>query len=311
MRIEFKAKKLFERIPVDEHLKMYYEMVMMSFVDQVSERIDTSKLAAIIVPEDFRTEVMTFQKSIGERPSLTKNEYAEAFSKLLYDKSQDTYYVFLESCIAQYIIGDKFVAVFAKGEDTDTFLDRRSVALTMLTHEMAHASIYERIWGNDEVKKESLLRYLSTILFDEYCACRISNSLVTGSANASNQVQICELEELIEHARGRFGNNEININQFADILFQHTELILKYVVSYVGAQHGRGAQDIDYTDGYIAKITPIFARKLNRLFDNLEAGRTLDFGVISDVIQLYFDTMGIKMVENKSGFALGINDRET
>ena len=83
------------------------------------------------------------------------------------------------------------------------------------------------------------------------------------------------------------------------------------MVSYVGAQHGRGAQDIDYTDGYIAKITPIFARKLNRLFDNLEAGRTLDFGVISDVIQLYFDTMGIKMVENKSGFALGINDRET
>ena len=171
MRVEFRAKKLFERIPVEEQLKTYYETAVMSFAKLVSQRIDISKLAAIIVPEDFRAEVMAFQESIGEKPSVTKNEHAEAFGKMLYDKRQAAYYVFLDSCIAQYIMGDELVSVFTEGEDDGTFLNRRSVALTMLAHEMAHASIHEQIWGNDEAKKESLLGYLSTILFDEYCAC--------------------------------------------------------------------------------------------------------------------------------------------
>lgn len=82
MTVEFRATNLFDTIPVNEQIRACYETVIMSFVDQVGQNIDVSKLAAIIIPENFVSEVISFQKSIGEKLSVTKNEHAEALGKV-------------------------------------------------------------------------------------------------------------------------------------------------------------------------------------------------------------------------------------
>lgn len=308
MRVEFRAKKLFDMVPVEEQIKTCYETTIFAFASQVVQQIDVSKLAAIIIPEDFLAEVIEFQKSIGEQPSVTKSEHAEALGKMLYDRRQDAYYVFLDSCIAQYIMSDDFMAVFLQGENPNAYLSRRKAALNMLTHEMAHISIYDRLWMNGKVRNKSILSYFSAIIFDEYSACRISNSLVIDPLNSSNQNQICELEKLIAHECDRYKNQQINTKQFADVLFQHTELILKHMAYYVGTQHGQENQNAYYAEGSIAKVAPIFSRRLQHLFVDLKERKPLDFWSISDLIVLYFDTMGIQMVEYESGFAIGIKD---
>ena len=78
---------------------------------------------------------------------------------------------------------------------------------------------------------------------------------------------------------------------------------------YVGAQHGQKQQNIDYDEGYIATVAPIFSRKLHRLFETMEAEESLTYKAISDLIILYFDIMGIQMVEYESGFAIGIKEK--
>lgn len=309
MRVEFRATNLFDTIPVNEQIRACYETVIMSFVDQVGHNIDVSKLAAIIIPENFVSEVISFQESIGEKLSVTKNEHAEALGKMLYDKKYDAYYIFLDSCIAQYIMSDDLITVFSQGDNRDTYLSRRKSALNMLAHEMVHISIYERIWAHDEIRSKSILSYLAAICFDEYCACRISNSLVIDPLKSSNHNQICELEKLIARERDKYKSQQLDVKQFADILFQYTELILKYMVYYIGAQHGQEQQNIEYAEGYIATVAPMFSRKLDRLFETMEAEESLTYKAISDLIILYFDIMGIQVVEYESGFAIGIKER--
>ncbi len=311
MRVEFRATNLFDTIPVNEQIRARYETVIMSFIDQVGQSIDVSKLAAIIIPENFVSEVISFQESIGEKPSVTKNEHAEALGKMLYDRKQDAYYIFLDSCIAQYIMSDDLITVFSQGDNQDTYLNRRKSALNMLAHEMTHISFYERIWGNGEVRTKSILRYLSAILVDEYCACRVANSLVIDPLSISNQTQICELEKLIACERDRYKDQQTNVNQFMGILFQHAELIVKYMAYYIGAQHGQKQQNVNYTEGYITKVAPMFSRRLHRLFDNVESGKSPDLVSVSDLIIQYFDIMGIKVVEYQSGLAVGIKDKRS
>lgn len=310
MRVEFRATNLFDTVPVDEQIKAYYETVIISFVNQVAQSIDVSKLAAIIIPKDFISEVVAFQESIGEKPSVTKNEHAEAMGKMLYDRKLDAYYVFLNSCIAQYILSDELMSVFSQGTNQDTYLSRRKTALNMLAHEMVHVSLYERIWAHDEIRSKSILSHLAAICFDEYCACRISNSLVIDPLKSSNHNQICELEKLIASERDKYQSQQLNTMQFADMLFQYSELILKYMAYYIGAQHGQEQQNIDYADGYIATIAPMFSRKLHHLFETMEAEELLTYKAISDLIILYFDIMGIQMVEDESGFAIGIKEKK-
>lgn len=311
MRVEFRATNIFDALPINEQIGACYETVITTFVDQVAQSIDVSKLSAIIIPEDFIAEVIAFQESIGEKPSVTKNGYAEALGKMLYDRNQDAYYVFLDSCIAQYILSDDLIAFFSQGVNQDTYLSRRKSALNMLAHEMVHISIYERIWAHNEIRSKSILSYLAAICFDEYCACRISNSLVIDPLKSSNHNQICELEKLIASERDKYKSQRIDEKQFADILFQYTELILKYMVYYIGAQHGQEQHNIDYAEGYIATVAPMFSRKLHRLFETTKAEESLTYKVISDLIVLYFDIMGIQMVEYESGFAIGIKEKRS
>ena len=260
MRIEFRATSIFDTIPVNEQIRACYETVITSFVNQVAQSIDISKLSAIIIPEDFIVEVIALQEAIGEKPSVTKNEHAEALGKMLYDRNQDAYYVFLDSCIAQYILSDDLIAVFSLGSNQDTYLDRRKSALNMLAHELVHISLYERIWAHDEIRSKSILSYLAAICFDEYCACRISNSLVIDPLKSSNHKQICDLEKMIASERAKYQSQQLNTRQFADALFQCSELILKYMAYYVGAHHGQEQQSIDYDEGYIATVAPMFSK---------------------------------------------------
>lgn len=82
-----------------------------------------------------------------------------------------------------------------------------------------------------------------------------------------------------------------------------------YMVYYIGSQHGQEQQNIEYAEGYIAAVAPMFSKKLDRLFETMEAEESLTYKAISDLIILYFDIMGIQVVEYESGFAIGIKEK--
>ena len=305
MKVEFRAKRIFDGFPVEAQIRTYYEIVIECFVNEVCHSVGVSKLAAVIIPENFALEVMAFQESLGKHTPLTNNEHGEAVGKMVYDRKQDTYSLFLAGHIAQYVMSDTVLTAFFGRESENIFLMRRQFALNMLAHEIAHISVHKQIWGEEE-RQRSFLECFSIILFDEYCACRISNSIVEDSLNVSNQKTICELEKKIECERDRFVKQQITLSQFVDNLIQYAELILKYAVSYIGAQHGRENREIEYTEGYITKVAPIFCRRLQMLFVSMQEEKQADLQCISELIVMYLETMRIELIENDGRLGLRI-----
>lgn len=310
MRVDFRAKTVWNGMPVTNQMKENYETTILSFVETVAAKIHAA-LEAIIVPDDFFSEVLLFQKSIGEAPSLTNNEYASAVGKLLFDKNEDHFYIFLHRDIAQYLMSDTLLEALSVGMSKEAFHDlttKKEYALNMLVHEIAHAKIYKQIWLYKEQKRGFLciLNKLSRILFDEYCACREACSIVTNSTFSTNENDIIHLENELITASKQHKHLTISAIQFADILFQNTELILKHLVSYIGSCDGINQSIEGYSECKIANYVGLFEKELSTMYVHLNTLKDIEYSALSQIILRYFSHLQIRIIELADGFCFEI-----
>ena len=240
VNIEFKAKKLLGKIPINSEFKEYYEQIIRLFVESELSYLHLEKLNAIIIPDDFLKDVLDFQHGKGlANPNVTNTKYARAYGKMIYVDEEDSYYVFIDSEKAKFMVDDRMFEVFfskLKEEDYEQCLIERKQAFNLLAHELAHVELESNI--SIDVSAETLQEQVVSMwkqIFEEYYACRRASRIYGESSIINhNEEYLNDIENEIMNQRRRYNYRQIELDEFCKVFHKYAIMSLIHVVSELG-----------------------------------------------------------------------------
>lgn len=214
MQVEFNVKNLLGKIPVNPDLRQYYERVIQHIAEKRFDFIDTSNLEKIIIPDNFVSDVIEFQRTLNmDNPSVTENEFGRAFGKMLHDTKTGKFYVFIDPGFAAFLMDDTVLsACFDNSEEAMTGARvARLQALNLLAHELAHVEF--DTYANLPEAKTDLNGQLESLLyrlFEEYYACRRSAVVSSEHIISYDEKYINDIEQKIIELKWKYKTHEMD-----------------------------------------------------------------------------------------------------
>lgn len=192
------------------------KILLNSIVLQLSEKFDLGNFTKLIIPIDYRNEVLACQESLGYLPYSTLNDYSEAYGQMLRDirdSNNIKYIIYIKSEIANFIFPESFIDSIVESQKLERksleFL--RSFSLKLLLHEIIHIHEAEVIRKNNIkliYKPENNIYdqfiAFSYILWQEYYATRIPAEIIRNYQDDIHEI----------HDRWTNIENEIVKNRF-------------------------------------------------------------------------------------------------
>lgn len=292
VNIEFKARKLFGKIPVKNVLKTYYEQIIRLFVVSELSYLNLEKLNAIIIPDDFLQDVLDFQHGKGvANPNVTNTKYARAYGKMIYVSEEDSYYVFVDADKATFMVDDKIFEIFfseLKEEDYEQCLVERKQAFNLLAHELSHVELESNI--SIDISTETLQEQVVSMwkqIFEEYYACRRASRIYGDSSTIKhNEEYLNDIESEIMNQRRRYNYRQIELDDFCKVFHKYVRMSLIHVVSELGCSKESNV-DIAYKNVKVGKYILDLSNEFSEMYEMVCNERKL---VVSEkLIKLAFD----------------------
>jgi hypothetical protein len=258
INIEFSAKTTEGITLINEGHKEYLLKALHVVAEQLGEGLNLSTLKTIIIPENFKTDLFEFQKSVGLPQECTDNENAQAVAKVLtyIENEEKVNTIFFSKALVFTLFDENSLSELKKEMDEESFKEIvviRQTAINLLHHELSHVhegNLSESIvWKKDlnkhGVKLLEQLRYRAMNLWHEYYACR--NSALTHYLREVDTVYIIELCKKIEteilDKRKEYNLRIVNLNEFVTMFHENINTLLIYSVYAHGNYFSLNSED--------------------------------------------------------------------
>ena len=314
MQVLFYANHILDNIEVHREVKEYYERLITILSKQILAPAFLDKLDAIIIPEDFISAVMEFQKEheIGT-PSVTDNVFGRAYGKMMYDSTAGKYSVFIDSSLASMIMEDQVFDVFFSQTDEQAYMTAkrtRGMGINILAHELSHIEFALRVKRPEpERTLHSGLIQHGFVLLDEYFACRKATGFAKYSLADNDEKFILDLERQTEDDRWKYKTAEITLNDFCSLFHTYTEMALIRLASVIGANHSMNSDQLPFSSTKVGRYAHVLSEEFDRLYECVLSG--LDVSIpttVTNAIYSYFVDMGVRIEETAQGLYYHIPD---
>lgn len=305
--VEFNAEILLDKVPVTPELKIYYEMQIQSIIEKQYGYLDTSNVERIIIPNDFVSDVLDFQRSLFiERPFVTDNDFGRALGKMLYDSINKKYYIFIDSQIATFLMDDTlFNTCFKDLDEVNKCMvfSQRDYAFNLLAHELAHIEFHSNATTpvltamyDDQII--SLLHHL----FDEYYACRRSAVFPSDHYSSYNEGYIRGIEDRIIEEKWKYKRRENDLNKFVILFHDLTKQSLLGMVSVLGSLSGDPLQQPQFANCKLEVIINDFTVEFDNIYETFIERKEISFSpLLSSAIRKYFDSFSVFITQQTEG----------
>ena len=314
MIVSFEAKKIVEQVPVTPELKQYYENLFAVLANRIVGEDVIEKIEAIVIPDDFISTVLAFQKSHNDNnPSVTDNEFGRAYGKMLYNPETGKYSVFIDIMLASYIMEDNLFSACFTNLDEENLLAvkrNRQVSLNILAHELSHVELAMRL-NRPKTEKTLQNSYIQQAynLFDEYYACRKAGALFPKSIADDDEGFILDLEQKIDSERWKYKTHKMSLNQFCSVFHQLSEMTLIRLVSVLGGYAADEKNDLPFQNSLVGKQATLFKTCFDHLFFQVINEYIVDFSELpTTAIVSYFRDLGVEISETPRGLYYSIPD---
>lgn len=312
VNIEFKAKKLLGKIPINSEFKEYYEQIIRVFVESELSYLNLEKLNAIIIPDDFLKDVLDFQHGKGlANPNVTNTKYARAYGKMIHIDEEDSYYVFIDSDKATFMVDDRMFEVFfskLKEEDYEQCLMERKQAFNLLAHELAHVELESNILI--DVSTETLQEQVVSMwkqIFGEYYACRRASRIYGESSIINhNEEYLNDIENEIMNQRRRYNYRQIELDEFCKVFHKYARMSLIHVVSELGCSKEINI-DVAYKNVKVGKYILDLNNEFSEMYEMVcNEGRLIVSEKLIKLAFNYFAEFRIYISETEKGIRYDI-----
>ncbi|WP_298202165.1 hypothetical protein [Desulfosporosinus sp.] len=287
MKIDFRAKYYTDDniLPISLDTQDYHISILQSFYSQLSTNMELSALETIIIPNNFKSELITFQREHDLQIGFTDNDVESAIAKVITHTDNDKIKksIFFHKALLPALQDDHTInnSLLGENEKNELIIKRQDV-INILHHEMAHIhedALSNGIYNNNDLSTTNSiferLKDITIILWKEYFACRFSSETYLFNYHFEENVlglmaKIKEIEEKITIRKN---------NKFSDISGLTTEIELLAF---------RIMRDFSYFQGHI-NFTNDSEEKYKII---IEIGKILDNTIFSDVwitMNIYFD----------------------
>lgn len=243
MIVEFNAAKAFSVMDIMPALKSRFEEVISAYANHILGDVDGSRLAKIIITDNFVEDVQAFQREhLGGKTQVTNNDYGRAMGKNILSEKDDLHYIFLDAEYGSFIIDDEIYGAVIEKLDEDVrteFLAHRSKAINILAHELEHYK-FDILYATAEMDTSLEGQYKKLLLrmYDEYNACRNAMKMSAVAAVPYDEDYMQSIESYILEQRAKYNNLRISLDEFCKIFHQYTFQALMNISANIGSKHG-------------------------------------------------------------------------
>ena len=231
---------------IKEQTLLVHKDFILQVIPIIAKDLDISNLKSIIIPENFKEELSSFQKENNLPVEMTDNEHGVCKGKTMNLKDgSESAVIFLDKECLLYYAADNIIQKIPYGEEIIATVYRaRSFWVNTLHHELCHVDERNKrksiSWlQNRRIDPaEPFDRYLdlAMILFEEYYACRKSSGthfiLGLDTNNLVDEVRIIESE--IFAKRTAYNDGKISLESFFQFFVSYSRLLLTRVAYALG-----------------------------------------------------------------------------
>ncbi|WFF71816.1 hypothetical protein [Proteiniclasticum sp. QWL-01] len=314
MQVEFNTKNLLGRISVTPDLKNLYEAEIKKIVEKYFDFIDISNLEKIIIPDNFVSEVLEFQKNLYiKNPSVTDNDFGRALGKMLYDSVNNKFYIFIDPQLATFLIDDELFNIYFNNLDDDNtrrVISQRQYAYNLLCHELAHMEFHSNTIAPDtSTSYDHQIKSLIFNLFDEYYACRRSIIIPSDHYSSFNDEYIGGIEQRITEEKWRYKTRESELHEFVGLFHALTNQCLLGMVSVLGSLGGEPLQQHLFVDCKLGIIVNDFNVEFDNTYYKFIRDKAISFSpLLSSVVKNYYDSFRVFLSQRDNGVYYDIPD---
>lgn len=236
-----------------------FEELVQKIIVMDDNKINIDGLDTIHFTENYREELYSFQKSIGQKPFATLNQIGEGQAQVVTVKKhqermgENGYHIFFNKMIAAAVLISQWLQdreTVDKGNEelselVKLFITQKNVYIRMIRHELCHIEDQNNrkdwTWLDSsftEKNLQTILRSDSFRLWEEYYACKRSNFIYSAEVaseelkNAVSNMDIAERE--ICELRWKYNNLEIELEDFVNQLHDYIRTTFIYWCYYMG-----------------------------------------------------------------------------
>lgn len=234
----------------EQEIKEQFLSVHKDFISQVipiiAKDLNISNLKSVIIPENFKEELSSFQKENDLPVEMTDNEHGVCKGKTMNLKDgSGSAVVFLDKECLLCFIADNIIQKIPYGEDVIAATYRmRSFWVNTLHHELCHMdernkrdsiSWLQNRWINPAEPFDHYLN-LSMILFEEYYACRKSSGthFILGLDTKNLVDEVKKIESELYTKRAAYNNRKLSLDKFYNYFVTYSRLLLTRVAYALG-----------------------------------------------------------------------------
>lgn len=307
MNVEFNAKKAFCVMDVMPALRSRFEAVISAYAEHVLGDVDDSRLAKIIVTDNFIDDVQAFQREhLGGRSQVTNNSYGRAMGKSILSEKDDHYYIFLDAEYGSFIIDDEIFSAIVEKLDEETktqMLTQRAKAINILAHELEHYKFdVAYMLPETDSSLEGQYKNLLIRMYNEYAACRNAMKISSVAAIPYDEEYMQSIEGYIMDQRSKYNHRQVSLSRFCSLFHQYTFQALMNISANMGSKHGIGSDDVVFTNCLCRDVIEALENGLSETYSTAEINRAIQFPEsLMDWISKYYACFRVYIEDTADG----------
>ena len=288
-------------------LKSRFEAVISAYAEHVLGDVDDSRLAKIIVTDNFIDDVQTFQREhLGGRSQVTNNSYGRAMGKSILSEKDDHYYIFLDAEYGSFIIDDEIVGAIVGILDEETktqMLTQRAKAINILAHELEHYK-FDVVYTIPKIDSSFEGQYNNLLIrmYDEYAACRNAMKVSPVAAIPYDEEYMQRIEDHIMEQRSKYNHRQVSLNRFCSLFHQYTFQALMNISAIIGSKHGIESDDVVFANCLCADVIEALENGFSEAYSTAAISRAIQFPEsLTDWISKYYACFRVYIEDTADG----------